>query len=276
MPDDRQFVAALGRGLEILSCFRPERPLLNNGELATLTGLPRSSVSRLTHTLIKLGYLDYDTSHGTYRLGFQVLSLHTAMLAGTDMHALVLPHIKRLAEIASARVLLATCQDRSMVVIQGADKGHRYPPRSEVGAQYAIYGSAMGRAYLASCSSIEQSGIISRLTKSEGHDPARLRLEVEMAVSQYQKHGYCVSLNAWRQGVHGVAIPIYLRNLGHRVVLACGGAASRLTQSCLEQKVVPLLLQSADDIKHAFAGASSRAAVHGAGPAATRRIGALQ
>lgn len=77
MPQDPQFVVALARGLELLSCFEPSRAVLNNGKLSRLTGLPPSSVSRLTHTLIKLGYLDYDASLGAYRLGFRVLSMHS-------------------------------------------------------------------------------------------------------------------------------------------------------------------------------------------------------
>lgn len=277
MPNDRQFVVALARGLEILRCFRPDRPLLNNGELARLTGLPCSSVSRLTHTLIKLGYLDYDARHGFYRLGFQVLSLQTAMLAGTDMHALIRPHMERLADEAGARVLLSTYQNHSMVVIQGVDRGR--PPVSppEAGARYEIYGTAMGRAYLASCSGGEQGSIVSHLTESRDHEPAKVQSEVELAVSQYQQHGYCMSLNGWRQGVHGVAIPIYLRNLGHRVVLACGGPAYRLTKSYLEESIVPRLLQSADDIEKSFAGVSSRVSARRIpAPTDTRRGATLQ
>jgi hypothetical protein len=54
---DRQFANTLARGLEVLRCFRVGEPLLGNKEIAQRTGLPKATVSRLTHTLIELGYL---------------------------------------------------------------------------------------------------------------------------------------------------------------------------------------------------------------------------
>ena len=87
MTADRQFVTALARGLEILDCFSPTRPLLTNGELSRLTGMASSSVSRLTHTLVKLGHLDYDADRGAYRVGLRVLSLQPAAMAGATLCA---------------------------------------------------------------------------------------------------------------------------------------------------------------------------------------------
>ena len=54
---DRKFVTALARGLEVLRAFTPTEGLLGNGEIAERTGLPKPTVSRLTYTLTKLGYL---------------------------------------------------------------------------------------------------------------------------------------------------------------------------------------------------------------------------
>src|SRR5918997_2052925 len=56
-PKDRKFVTALARGLEVLRAFTPTEGLLGNGEIAERTGLPKPTVSRLTYTLTKLGYL---------------------------------------------------------------------------------------------------------------------------------------------------------------------------------------------------------------------------
>ncbi|MDH3232081.1 MAG: helix-turn-helix domain-containing protein, partial [Alphaproteobacteria bacterium] len=53
---DRQFVTALARGLEVLRAFQEGGPL-GNQEIARRTGLPKPTVSRLTHTLKQLGYI---------------------------------------------------------------------------------------------------------------------------------------------------------------------------------------------------------------------------
>ncbi|MFX4601082.1 helix-turn-helix domain-containing protein, partial [Acinetobacter baumannii] len=57
---DPRFVTALARGLELLRAFRRNESMLGNLELAQRTGLPKPTVSRLTYTLAKLGYLAYD------------------------------------------------------------------------------------------------------------------------------------------------------------------------------------------------------------------------
>src|SRR2546423_2338793 len=54
---DRSFVVALSRGLDVLRAFHPNDGLLGNQEIAARTNLPKPTISRLTYTLTKLGYL---------------------------------------------------------------------------------------------------------------------------------------------------------------------------------------------------------------------------
>ena len=54
---DRRFATTLSRGLSVLRAFRPSDDGLGNAEIAARTGLPKSTVSRLTYTLQALGYL---------------------------------------------------------------------------------------------------------------------------------------------------------------------------------------------------------------------------
>ena len=50
---------SLARGLDILTAFTPAEGLLGNQEIAARAGLPKATVSRLTYTLTKLGYLTH-------------------------------------------------------------------------------------------------------------------------------------------------------------------------------------------------------------------------
>ena len=72
---DRQFATTLARGLQLLRCFTPEEPVQGNRELSRRLQLPAATVSRLTYTLMALGYLAQDEHKGKYRLGSAVLSL---------------------------------------------------------------------------------------------------------------------------------------------------------------------------------------------------------
>src|SRR5258705_8961969 len=90
---DRHFVTALARGLEVLACFRKGETLLGNQEIAARCGLPKSTVSRLTSTLTKLGYLHYGESAGKYRLGIALLALGTRMLGPLDLRPIAPPFL---------------------------------------------------------------------------------------------------------------------------------------------------------------------------------------
>ena len=54
---------------------------MSNQDLASRTGLPKNTVSRLTYALTQLGYLDQDPASGRYQLGLAVLELSAATLA---------------------------------------------------------------------------------------------------------------------------------------------------------------------------------------------------
>ncbi len=57
---DRKFVEALSRGLDVLRAFSQGSVILGNQDISRLTGLPKPTVSRMTYTLTKLGYLSYN------------------------------------------------------------------------------------------------------------------------------------------------------------------------------------------------------------------------
>ena len=58
---DRKFVEALSRGLDVLRAFSQGSVVMGNQDIARITGLPKPTVSRMTYTLTKLGYLSYST-----------------------------------------------------------------------------------------------------------------------------------------------------------------------------------------------------------------------
>ena len=73
-PADRQFARTLANGIDILLAYRPGEALLGNRDFVQRTGLSKSTVARLTHTLAVLGYLRHEAALGKYRLGAPVLA----------------------------------------------------------------------------------------------------------------------------------------------------------------------------------------------------------
>src|SRR6185312_16759360 len=101
---DRQFVAALARGLAILRCFRSGDRYLGNQEIARRTGLAKPTVSRLTHTLKRIGFLSHSKAREEYALGPGVLALGHTYLAALNMRELARPFMQEMADFAQATI----------------------------------------------------------------------------------------------------------------------------------------------------------------------------
>jgi DNA-binding IclR family transcriptional regulator len=112
---DRKFVTALARGLEILRAFTPTEGLLGNGELVERTGLPKPTVSRLTYTLTKLGYLRHNMRLGKYQLGSAVLSIGYPLLASMNVRQVARPLMKELADYCNGSVSMGVRDRLNMV-----------------------------------------------------------------------------------------------------------------------------------------------------------------
>ena len=89
---DRKFVAALARGLEVLRAFTPSEGVLGNRDIAQRTGLPKPTVSRLTYTLTKLGYLSYVARIGKYQLAPGALAIGYSTLANMRIRQVARPY----------------------------------------------------------------------------------------------------------------------------------------------------------------------------------------
>ena len=105
----------LERGLEVLHAFRPLIDFLGNGELAERTGLPKATVSRLSRTLVRTGFLEHLPRLRAYRLAVPVLSLAHAMRLGCPVLQVGTPMTCALAEKAHVNVGLAAPDRDSMV-----------------------------------------------------------------------------------------------------------------------------------------------------------------
>ncbi|WP_434624158.1 IclR family transcriptional regulator [Azospirillum sp. B2RO_4] len=113
---DPRFVTALARGLELLRAFRRNESMLGNLELAQRTGLPKPTVSRLTYTLSKLGYLAYDQNTGKYRLGTSVLA--PRRLSGMGIRQVARPLMQELADQTGLAVALGGRDRLSMIYLE--------------------------------------------------------------------------------------------------------------------------------------------------------------
>jgi DNA-binding IclR family transcriptional regulator len=250
--EDRHFVTALARGLDVLSAFRSRDRMLGNQELARRCGLPKSTISRLTYTLTKHGYLEHadDGSGNTgYRLGSAVLALGSAMLARMDMRQVARPLMQELADHSQAMVSLGVRDRLSMIYVENCRSESALTLSLDVGSRIPLATTAMGRAYLAACSENERQSLMERIRVLDEAGWPRISAGIETALAEYAETGCCTSFGEWQKDVNAIAIAF--RPPGGRALMGlnCGGPVFSLSRESLLQSVRPQLLALADRLQ---------------------------
>jgi DNA-binding IclR family transcriptional regulator len=234
---DRNFVVALSRGLEILRAFGREGEALGNRDFAQRTGISKSTISRLTYTLHKLGYLSHDPDTARYRLAPPVLSLGFACLAGLPLRQLARPLMQELADYTGMPVAMVGRDQMSMVYLERCKGTNALTLAIDVGAHIKMATTAAGRASVAAMATNGHPEIIEKLRDHEGENWRFVQPGIEAAIESYLKRGYCTSYGEWRNEVNAVAVPLVPRDGSSVVVFNCGGPSHSLTRDWIESDV---------------------------------------
>jgi DNA-binding IclR family transcriptional regulator len=247
---DRHFVTALARGLEVLACFRHGDRMLGNQELSRRCGLAKSTVSRLTHTLTKLGYLIYVEDSAKYSLGTATLSLGSAMLSRLDIRKLAHPLMQQLAEYGQCMVSLGSRDRLSMIYIEAVRGSAAVTLSLETGARIQIANSAMGRAYLTAVPQAERSDILQRVR--ELADIRRwpdVQRGVDQALRDIGELGVCCSFGDWQKDVNAIALPVRPGGGLPPMAISCGAPAYMVSKEFLLNDVRPRLIALANELE---------------------------
>jgi DNA-binding IclR family transcriptional regulator len=242
--DERRFVVALARGLELLRAFRPGETLLGNRDFVDRTGLAKATVNRLAYTLTTLGYLRFDEPAGKYALDTGVLSLGFALLAGADALELARPHMRVLARDIGAAVSLGCRDGLDMIYLETIRSETALTLGLAPGSRLSMLTSSMGRAYLAVQEPDLRAGLLEELgviAEKNGEDAARLVKAAEAAVDDYARDGCCYSFRDWHGDVNAIAAPLRDVRNGRWLVLSSSGPASSMNEAYFRDVVGPKL-----------------------------------
>jgi DNA-binding IclR family transcriptional regulator len=232
---DRQFVASLSRGLQILRCFSHEQPELTVSEIARRTKLPQPTVWRLCHTLRESGYLAPARADGKVTLGIPVLALGYSVLCRQDVAQLALPYMQALTERLRLGTSLSMRDGLEMVYLQRTHGDFIYM-NDPVGARRPISTAPTGWACLAAYDESERAEVLKALKR---HDPKGWRAierNLRRVLEEYQRDGFILSLGVMHEHFNAVAVPIRSVHGGRVFGLSASGLASVWTAD----KLIPI------------------------------------
>ena len=234
-PRDRRFATTLAKGLQILQAFSASDRALGNRELARRTGMPPSTVARMTFTLTQLGFLQQLKPEDSYRLGPAVMALGYTARAGLSFLPTAEALMQELADEVGALVALAMRDGDAAMLTRcwrprntptiWLTEGHRLP----------LARSSPGRAMLAA----------RQRSESDSTDVMEDRAAL-------QSRGFLTSIGRWNESINACAVPFWPDSSQEPAAFLCGAQADVLSESLLNEEVGPLLLTAVRELERSL------------------------
>jgi IclR family pca regulon transcriptional regulator len=244
-----RYSQSLERGLAILTCFTPQRPVMGIADIADELGMSRSTTHRYMITLVELGYLEQGGSR-KYRLGLRVTDLGMSALNSMSLREYARPDLEELRQETRFTVNLAIL-DGSEILYVDRVRGSR-PGQSKidfalhVGSRLPASCTALGKLLLAYLPDAEQEALIASLKLAKGGPNAiASKKALKAELGQISEEGLAADDEELAAGVQAIAAPV--RSSGGEVIAAVGlvGLRSMITVDELVVSLSPHLIATA-------------------------------
>jgi IclR family transcriptional regulator, pca regulon regulatory protein len=247
-----RYSQSLERGLAILSCFTPARPVLGIADIADHLGMSRSTTHRYVITLVALGYLEQGASR-KYRLGLRVTDLGMSALNSTGLREHSHSYLQELRQRTSYTVNLAVLDGSDILYVDRVRSFRRGQDKIDLdlhpGSRLPAYCTSMGKLLLAHLPETEQRDLFTTLKLAKlGPNTITSKKVLREELEEVRSAGFAVNDEELSPGLLSISAPV--RDGGREVVAAINMAAHS-TMISLEEMVDalgPHLVSTADRI----------------------------
>ena len=138
---------SVDRALSVLTHVARSRTPRRFSDLATETGLPKSTLHSLLASLESAGFLD-KTAVG-YRVGISAFEVGTALPLGSSLRNEVAPILDELASVTGEACHFGMLSGADVVYLDRRDTGEGLRLASRIGQRLPAHATALGKAMLA-------------------------------------------------------------------------------------------------------------------------------
>lgn len=244
------FLGSLAKCFQVLETLNQAGRPVGLTELAQLSGLARSSVQRVTHTLRVLGYLRQDPGTKAFRLSGRMLEFGHTALATHELRDRAQPHLEALNRRTGETVNLMELEGDEIVYVSRYPSLHAVSVDLHVGSRLPAFCTAAGRAIL---SQLDGDDALARLRAARRTAMTRFTVTdlagLRQALDAARELGY--ALNDQEAFVGDISVAAPLLN-ARRVPIAAVNIAVPTPRWQLQdvlQRLVPQLLKAAAAIQ---------------------------
>jgi IclR family pca regulon transcriptional regulator len=251
------FVEALARGLDVLTCFDSDHREMSLSEVATAAGLARPTARRLLLTLQELGFVR--SCGGTFALTPKVLTLGMAYVGALGLWDIARPHLESLVARTGESSSMAQLDGGDIVYVARASVPKIIALRVEIGTRFPAVQTSQGKVLLAALSPAELEAALAQPSRAGlpsyiGRSPDQLRDEL----IDVRARGWALADEELAPGVRSVAVPVRDRDGVVRAAMNVTVHAAETTTERLLREYLPLLLRTAGDVSAEWALWQSR------------------
>jgi IclR family pca regulon transcriptional regulator len=240
---------SLERGLAILRCFTPERPVLGITDIADELGMSRSTTHRYVTTLTGLGYLEQGASR-KYRLGIRVTDLGMSALNSTGLREHARPYLEELRQHTHYTVSLAVLDGPEVLYVD------RLPRRQSgidlelhTGSRLPAHCTSLGKLLLAYLPEEEQHELLAQMKLSK-RTPNTITSKQALVdeLAAIREEGIAVNDEELAAGLYAIAAPIRDETREVTAAVSLAAQSSMIPLAELVDALSPHLIVTADRV----------------------------
>ncbi|WP_038955180.1 IclR family transcriptional regulator [Bradyrhizobium japonicum] len=235
-------IQVVSRAFDVLRCFEGHEARLGNLEISNRCGLPRSTVSRLTHTLTRMGQLVYLPRDQKYRIGPSAVAMSASMMKGAQLRSMIRQRLQEVAEQLPGTVGFVVPDRFHLVYLQFARSATALGLHEGTGRRISMASTAAGAAYTAALAPEVGDTFIADMEREAPEAAKILRPRIEANRQSLREHGYVVACGLWSPHINGLAVPIWSPQYQTFVVITIGLLSSMYDEQRLHAEVAPLML----------------------------------
>jgi DNA-binding IclR family transcriptional regulator len=236
-------IQVVSRAFDVLRCFEGHEARLGNLEISNRCGLPRSTVSRLTHTLTRMGQLVYLPRDQKYRIGPSAVAMSTSMMRGLQLRNLIRQRLQEVAEHLPGTVGFVIPDRFHLVYLEHGRATNALGLHEGTGSRIAMATTAAGHAYFAALDADVGDALLGEMAREFPESARLLQPRIEANRQFLREHGYVVACGTWSPHINGLAIPVWSPQYQTYVVVTIGLLSAMFDEARLHREVAPQLLE---------------------------------
>jgi IclR family acetate operon transcriptional repressor len=236
---------AVDRGAELLvRVLESEEPVALT-ELASASGIPKSTASRLVSALERQGLVEQDGERGRLRPGPAILRVAERNLVQRSVVELAGASLDALGEASGETINLAVPARHGVEHIAQVESRHFLGAGQWLGRSVDYHCTAVGKVFMAFGRATVAPAPLPAMTACTITSPARLRTELETVRAEC----FAAAVDELEIGLAAIAAPVH--GAGGEVVaaLSISGPTTRMTEPRIAE-LKPILIDEARTLSH--------------------------